>query len=149
MHRLVNVQHALLQLVQHVLDHRLREVPPLLVTQGALLRAGHPALECLQAAFVVLIERLQVLDLLLVLLSQPDDLVEEHSALFLLFDPVEVVVIQLLLEKGTHLSQLLVTLRLQRLDEVGELTVLLLSHSQLVTHFQTHLLFPVQGGFEG
>jgi hypothetical protein len=58
------------------------------------------------------------------------------------------IFIQLLLQKWAHLCELLVALTLQRLDERGQLSVLLVGLAELVTHLQALLLFTLQGGFE-
>ena len=110
---LVDLKDLGLQLLQHVIDDVLGEISAFLVGHGGILGRSETTLEDLQATLVVGIQTLQVLDLLFVFLPETYHLVEEDRRLLFCLNSVDMIIIKLILEKGSHLGELLVTLGLQ------------------------------------
>ena len=110
---LVDLKDLGLQLLKHVIDDVLREISTFLVGHGGILGRSETTLEDLQATLVVGIQTLQVLDLLFVFLPETYHLVEEDRRLLFCLNSVDMIIIKLILEKGSHLGELLVTLGLQ------------------------------------
>ena len=78
--------------------------------------------------------------MLFVFLANPHELIEQDRVLLFRLKLVSVVFTDLSLQEVAHLRQFRLTLRLQALDEVGHLLVLVLSHAQLLSQVVPSLL---------
>lgn len=66
--------------------------------------------------------------------------IEENGALLLSFQLICLVLTDLALHKVSHLRQFSLTLRLQALNEVGHLNVLILGDAEFLAKFDSHLI---------
>jgi hypothetical protein len=116
---LVHLKDLGLKLLKHVINDVLGEISTFLVGHSGVLGRSETPLKDLQATFVISIQALKVLDLLFVFLPETHYLVEEDCRFLFCLNSVDMIIIKLVLEECAHLGELLVTLSLQRLNEVS------------------------------
>lgn len=104
MHLLIELKDLRFKSLQQVTYHVLAHVSPLFICHCTLFSVCKTPFKSLNAAFIVLVEILEELNLFLILLSKPYYLVEEDSTLFLLLYPLKVVIVELILKECSHLG---------------------------------------------